>query len=410
MDPCFVVVGGGLAGATAALTLRTSGFDGRVVVVCEEEHAPYSRPLLSKAVVRGEVAPERTQLRPQRLWDSKDIELVLGRAAVALDPAGHEVTLADGERLHYDKVLLATGGRARLLPGTEALPGVHTLRTVDDSVAIRELLGAGRSLAVIGAGFVGAELAASAATMGTAVTVFEAAPVPLARLLPPALGEIYARVHRDRGVTIRTNTGIGRIKAKPSGLRVIDAQGGVSAADAVVVAIGLAPDVSLAERAGLAIGDGVLVDEYCRTSAPDVYAAGDIANHPNPFLGRRVRMEHWQNAQHQGVAAARNMLGADEPFAEVPWVWSDQYDVNLQITGLPEPDDEVVLRGDVDSLDFTALLLRGRELVAAVGVNRAGDVRAVRKLIAARVSPTREQLVDADLDLATLDPRAATVA
>jgi 3-phenylpropionate/trans-cinnamate dioxygenase ferredoxin reductase subunit len=366
MDPCFVVVGGGLAGATAALTLRTSGFDGRVVVVCEEEHAPYSRPLLSKAVVRGEVAPERTQLRPQRLWDGKDIELALGRAAVALDP--------------------------------------------DDSVAIRELLGAGRSLAVIGAGFVGAELAASAATLGTAVTVFEAAPVPLARLLPPALGEIYARVHRDRGVTIRTGTGIGRIEAESSGLRVIDAQGEVSAADAVVVAIGLAPEVSLAERAGLAIGDGVLVDEYCRTSAPDVYAAGDIANHPNPFLGRRVRMEHWQNAQHQGATAARNMLGADEPFAEVPWVWSDQYDVNLQITGLPEPGDEVVLRGDVDSLDFTALLLRGGELAAAVGVNRAGDVRAARKLIAARVSPTREQLADADLDLVALDPSAATVA
>jgi 3-phenylpropionate/trans-cinnamate dioxygenase ferredoxin reductase subunit len=290
------------------------------------------------------------------------------------------------------------------------VPGVRALRTVEDAAAIRDLLGAGRSLAVVGAGFVGAELAASAATLGTKVTMFEAAPVPLARLLPAALGERYARLHREHGVDLHVGTEITGITAGSSGLRLADSRGGSVVAGAVVVAIGMSPDVSLAKQAGLALADGILVDEYCRTSAPDIYAAGDVACHPNSFLGRRIRIEHWQNAQHHGAAAARSMLGVGGPFAEVPWVWSDQYGVALQIAGIPEPGDEVIVRGDIDSLNGTAFLLRSGRLVAAVGLNRAGDVRAARGLIAASISPSREHLADEDLDLAALDPNTPAAA
>src|SRR5271170_1735003 len=207
MESTCLLVGGGLAAATAALTLRAEGYDGRVAIISDEEHPPYSRPPLSKSVVRGEVDASRTHLRPDKTWHSKDIELLLGRACIDIDVAAHQVQLADGERLGYDKLLLATGGKPRTLPGTHELPGVHVLRTIDDSVAIRSRLGAGRRLVVIGAGFIGAELAASARALGTEVTVIEAEPRPLSRSLPPTLGEIYAELHRDHGVDLRLGTG-----------------------------------------------------------------------------------------------------------------------------------------------------------------------------------------------------------
>jgi 3-phenylpropionate/trans-cinnamate dioxygenase ferredoxin reductase component len=414
MEPTSLIVGGGLAAATAALTLRTEGYDGRIVIVGDEEHPPYSRPLLSKSVIRGEVDPSRTHLRPDKVWESKGIELLLGRACVDIDVAGHQVRLADGERLGYDKLLLATGGKPRTLPGTEDLPGVHVLRTIDDSVAIQRRLGAGRRLVVIGAGFIGAELAASARALSTEVTVIEAESRPMSRSLPPALGEIYAGLHRDHGVDLRLGTGVSRLVRDAEAASLIGVDGRGHAGDCIVVAVGLVPDVGLARRAGLAVADrppgGIVVDKYCRTSAPDVYAAGDVANHPNPLLSRRVRIEHWQNAQHQGAAAARNMLGLNRPFAEVPWVWSDQYGTNLQIAGLPEPTDRVVLRGDVDSWDFTAFLLRDGVLAACVGVNRADDVRLARKLIGLGVRPDPDLLANHDYDLTALHPGAGTAA
>jgi 3-phenylpropionate/trans-cinnamate dioxygenase ferredoxin reductase subunit len=410
MEPTCLIVGGGLAAATAALTLRTEGYGGRIAIICDEEHPPYSRPPLSKSVIRGEVDASRTHLRPGKTWENKDIELLLGRACIDIDVAGHRVRLADGERLGYDKLLLATGGKPRTLPGTEELPGVHVLRTIDDSVAIARRLGAGRRLIVIGAGFIGAELAASARTLGTEVTVIEAEPRPLSRSLPPALGEIYAELHRGHGVDLRLGSGVSRLVRDGEGASAIGVDGREHAGDCIVVAVGLVPDVDLARRAGLAVADrppgGIIVDEYCRTSAPDVYAAGDVANHPNPLLARRVRIEHWQNAQHQGAAAARNMLGLNRPFAEVPWVWSDQYDTNLQIAGIPEPADRVVLRGDVGSWEFTAFLLRDGVLAACVGVNRADDVRLARKLIGRGVRPDPDLLAYHGYDLTALDPGA----
>lgn len=402
MTATCVVVGGGLAGATTAFTLRAGGFDGRIVVVCEEDRQPYSKPQLSKAVLRREPAGQKTDLRPPDWYGMQRIELLLGRQATGLHVTAREVELSDGERLRYDHLVLATGGRPRSLPGADGVPGVLSLRTLDEAHALRERLGPGRSLLVVGGGFIGAEVAASARQTGTNVTVLEAESAPLSRLLPSVLSGVYARLHRDRGVDLRVGTGVVHLEADGEEVSAVDTRGGHHRADTVVVAIGITPDTALAENAGLAVDNGITVDEYCRTSAPDVYAAGDVANHPNPLLGRRVRIEHWQNAQHQAAAAARTILGRGEPFAEIPWVWSDQYEVNLQIAGLPQPTDEVVLRGDAGSLDFSAFLVRDGLLTATIGVNRAGDVRAGRRLIGHGYRPDPALLRDEGVDLEAL--------
>lgn len=406
MTRTIVVVGAGLAGGTAALTLRSKGFDGRVVVIGDENHPPYSRPPLSKQLIRGEFDIPRTHLRPSTLWAKRDVEFILGRAVTELDVAAHRVVLSDAEPIGYDALLLATGGRARVLPEQKPVNGVYVLRTIDDALAIREHLGPGKRLLIVGAGFVGAELAASAATLGTQVTALETTGVPLGRGLPAALGEIYGRMHAAHGVDIRVNSTVSEVVAGTCGVVTRLTDGAVFESDAVVVAIGLVPDLTLATAAGLAVDNGVVVDEYCRTSAPDVFAAGDIANHPNPILGQRIRVEHWQNAQHQSAIAAHNMAVADpadgEVYAEVPWVWSDQYDINLQVTGRPLPTDEVVFRGDPYSNEFSAMLLRDDVLVGAIGVNCADDVRAARAVIGQGLRPDRRALADTANDLREL--------
>ncbi|NDJ87959.1 MULTISPECIES: NAD(P)/FAD-dependent oxidoreductase [Mycolicibacter] len=406
MTRTVVVVGAGLAGGTAALTLRSKGFDGRVILVGDEKHPPYSRPPLSKQLIRGEFDIPRTHLRPAALWEKREVEFVLGRAVTEVDVAAHRVVLSDGEPIGYDALLLATGGRARVLPEQRPVDGVHVLRTIDDALAIREHVGPGKRLLLVGAGFVGAELAASAATLGTQVTALEATGVPLGRGLPAALGEIYGRMHAAHGVDIRVNSTVSEVVPGSGGVVTRLSDGAVFESDAVVVAIGLLPDLTLATAAGLAVDNGILVDEYCRTSGPDVFAAGDIANHPNPILAQRVRVEHWQNAQHQSAIAAHNIAATDsadhEMFAEVPWVWSDQYDINLQVTGRPLPTDEVVFRGDPESAEFSAMLLRDGVLMAAVGVNCADDVRVARAAIGLGLRPDRCALADTSTDLREL--------
>ena len=397
-----VVVGGGLAGTTAAFALRSGGYDGRIVLVCEEARHPYSKPELSKGILRGELPDERTRLRPDDWYARHEIDLILDRAALALDVDSRKVELADGEHVAWDHVLLATGGRPRTLPGTQGVRGVYTLRSLDDSHEIRQRLGPGRSLLVVGGGFIGAEVAASARALGTDVTVLEAAPAPLSRLLPPALTEFYARLHRANGVNMVLGAGVDHVRADGDGIVATDVAGRTYRTDALVVAIGTVPNTELAAGAGLAIDDGVVVDEYCRTSAPGIFAAGDVANHPNRLLGRRIRVEHWQTAQHHGAAAAKNILGKEHAFSEVPWVWSDQYDVNLQIAGVPDPGDDVILRGAVDSSRFSAFLLRDGVLVAAIGVNRADDVRVGRQLIAQAARPDPRALGDESVELADL--------
>jgi 3-phenylpropionate/trans-cinnamate dioxygenase ferredoxin reductase subunit len=401
--PIFMLLGGGLASATAAATLRAECFDGRVIIVGDEPHVPYSRPPLSKDVLRAEKAPEQTWLRPPEWYASKEIELHLGVRAVSVDARTREVEMANGERLAYDKLLIATGGTARTLdiPGAD-LPGVFFLTKLGESLALREHLVPGAPVVVIGAGFIGAEVAASARKLGCEVTVLEIAPIPLGRALGPRIGEIYADLHRERGVNLRTGVGVERIEGEGRVQRVFTSDGRFYEAAAVVIGVGQVPNMDLAHRSGFRAGNGIEVDELCRTRLPDVFAAGDIAYHPNRFLGRHIRVEHWQNAQHQGAAAARNMLGQDKPFHEVPWVWSDQYEYNLQVVGLPDPNDRLVVRGNPNDRSFAAFFLRDGWVNAALAVNRPKDVRVARQMIQFRTQVSEPQLADPGTNLEEL--------
>lgn len=397
----FVVVGANLAGGRAVETLRAEGFDGRIVLVGAEPHRPYERPPLSKEILRGEWELEKAYLRPEAWYAENEIKLRLGVRASSLDAAGRTVTLADGDDLPYDALLLATGGVPRTLPipGSDA-EGVFLLRTIDDSLALRERLTPGAPLVVVGAGFIGCEVAASARMLGCDVTVIEVFDVPLLRALGKEVGGIWGEVLRERSIDLRTGTGVERIDAGTEGLRVVTAEGPAIDAAAVVVGVGIAPAVELAERAGIRTDDGVIVDERCETSVPGVYAAGDVARHPNPILGERIRVEHWQNAQNQGTHAAKCMLGSEEPFTEVPWFWSDQFDLNLQMSGHPSRWDRIVWRGDIAARTFAAFYLDSGRVVAAVGVNRGKDVRAARGLIGKAAPP--DVLADEGTDLRAL--------
>ncbi|MFM0152641.1 FAD-dependent oxidoreductase [Paraburkholderia sediminicola] len=398
--PIFMLLGGGLASATAAATLRAEGFDGRVVIVGDERHPPYSRPPLSKDVLRGEKTPKQTWLRPPEWYASKEIELQLGVRAVAVDRGAHEVEMANGERLTYDKLLIATGGIPRTLdiPGVN-LPGVFFLTKLEESVALHDLLMPGTPVVVIGAGFIGAEVAASVRKLGCQVTILETSPIPLGRVLGPRIGQVYADLHRERGVILRTGIGVDRIEGNGRVQRVVASDGQIHEAAVVVIGIGQVPDIGLALRSGIPAHNGIEVDELCRTEAADIFAAGDIAHHPNRFLGRHIRVEHWQNAQHQGAAAARNMLGQAKPFHEVPWVWSDQYEHNLQVVGLPDPSGHLVVRGDLAERAFSAFFLRDGRVTAALAVNRPQDVRIARQMIQFRTGVSESQLADLDTSL-----------
>lgn len=402
--PTFVIVGGGLAGCAAIETLRAEGFDGRIVLVCEEANLPYSRPPLSKAVLRGEVEADSSILRAAPWYAAMNVDLELGVRADVVDPRSREVVLGSGCRIRYDKVLLATGGSARRLdvPGF-GLDGAHTLRTLGDAIAIRDQLQPGLRVVVVGAGFIGAEVAASARLVGCDVTIFEIADVPLSRVLGVDVGRRYAEIHREHGVELRTGIGLDRIEGKGRVRRVIASDGSVHDAELVIAGVGLAPDVVTASSSGIDVGNGIIVDELCETSVPDVFAAGDVALHPNPILGQTIRVEQWQNAQHQGAAAARNMHGRREPFAEVPWFWSDQYDVNLQMAGLPTGLDRAVFRGDAHSRSFSVFYLRDGLVVGVVGLNRVKDVRHGRRLIHDHAVVTPEALADESVDLAELN-------
>jgi 3-phenylpropionate/trans-cinnamate dioxygenase ferredoxin reductase subunit len=354
-------------------------------------------------VLRAEKSPEQTWLRPPTWYESKDIELRLGVRAAAVDTGAHLVELADGTSLAYDKLLVATGGIPRTLdiPGSD-LPGVFLLRRLDDALALRGHLIPGAPVVVIGAGFIGAEVAASARTLGCEVTMLEIAQIPLGRALGPEIGQIYADVHREHGVELRTSVGVERIEGHGRVQRVVATDGRVHDASVVVIGVGLLPELDLAGRSGLANGNGVIVDEHCQTSADDVFAAGDVANHPNHFLGRRIRIEHWQNAQHQGAAAARNMLGQRKPFREVPWVWSDQYEHNLQVVGLPDPTQRVVIRGDAATRNFSAFFIHDGRVTAALAVNRPADIRVARLMIQHGTQASEGHLADVDADLGQL--------
>ena len=402
-DPAIVVIGAGQAGGWAARTLRDEGFEGGIVVIGEEPYPPYERPPLSKEVLLGKEPADSSYLWPEGSFDELGIELRTGVGATAIDRAARTVALSDGGSIPYRKLLIATGGRVRRLPveGAE-LDGVHYLRGIDDSEAIRGDLGEGAKLVVIGGGWIGLEVAAAARMLGAEVTVVEALDRLCGRALTPELAAWLLDVHRGRGVDVRLGatvealTGEGRV----SGARL--SGGETLAATAVVIGIGIVPNVGLAEAAGLEIDNGVRVDAHCRTSDPDIFAAGDVTNHPNDLLGRNIRLESWENAQNQGIAAARAMLGGETPYCEIPWFWSDQYDVNIQLVGLPNDFEETVTRGERADGSFVEFYMKGGRIDGAAAINNPRDIRFAKRLMQAQKTVDPAALADPSVKLQAL--------
>ena len=405
-----VIVGASLAGAKAAETLREEGFEGRIVLVGAEDERPYERPPLSKDYLRGEAGREKVYVHDEDFYAEHDIELRLGRTATGLDTANHELEVDTGERLRYDRLLLATGAQPRRLsiPGA-GLDGVYYLRSVLDSDALRERLDRGGSVVVIGAGWIGVEVAASARQRGLDVTVVEPASVPLERVLGAEVGGIYRDLHTDHGVRMLMGTGVEAIEGGAAVERVRTGDGRELDCDFVVVGVGVEPRTGLAAQAGLAVGDGIQVDELLETSVPGVFAAGDVANARHPVLGERIRVEHWANALNQGPAAARNMLGKASAYDRLPYFFSDQYDVGMEYTGFARSWERVVFRGDPATREFVAFWLVEDRVVAGMNVNVWEVTDPIKRLIRERVPVDDRRLSDPDVPLDQLASRHASV-
>jgi 3-phenylpropionate/trans-cinnamate dioxygenase ferredoxin reductase subunit len=397
----IVIVGGGLAGAKAAETLRGEGFDGELTIVAAERERPYERPPLSKEVLRGEKDRETARVHEQGFYDEAGIALRLGEAATSLDPAAGTLTLEGGDVLQWDRLLIATGAEPRRLPVPGAdLPGVLALRTLDDSDRLRDVARSGGRLVVIGAGWIGCEAAASARELGAEVTVVEMADVPLAGVLGARVGGIYADLHREHGVELLTGARLEAIEGDGRAERIRLAGGRTIDCGAVLVGVGVTPRTALAEAAGLAVDNGILVDATLQTEAPGVFAAGDVANAVHPFYdGRRVRVEHWANALNQGPAAARNMLGAGEPYDRLPYFFSDQYDAGMEYSGLASAKDEVVIRGDEPGRELIAFWVAGGRVVAGMNLNVWDVNDAVQELIRSRAAVDPAKLADPGVPL-----------
>jgi 3-phenylpropionate/trans-cinnamate dioxygenase ferredoxin reductase subunit len=392
----YVLVGGGVAAAATAAGLRRRGFDGEIALVAEEPEPPYERPPLSKEFLTGSaVVPARRE----QWYADNDVTLLLGNRATALDPGGRTVRLAGGEQLGYDALVLATGMRPRRLPGFDG-DRVHHLRTAADARRLRSELADAAHLVILGAGFIGCEVAASAVALGKQVTIFEPERAPLARALGAQVGGALLEVHRSRGVDVRAGEYAVSMTRTAAGLALESNLGHRVECDLVLVGVGALPNVALAAEAGIATGDGILVDEYGRTSAPDVYAIGDVA--AQRHHGRRVRVEHHDNALRQAVTVAANLTGGERQHTDAHWFWSDQYDHKLQSVGHPRDLDDLVIRGSVEELRFAAFSLTDGRIDAVIALNAPGDVLAVRKILHAPHEVTAEELRDESVPLKVL--------
>ncbi len=394
----LVVVGGGQAAAQAVQTLRQHNYLGAITLLAEEAHAPYQRPPLSKKYLAGELPRERLLLRPSTFYTEKNVTLELGCRVTELELAARRVRMADGRKLDYDRLLLTTGSRPRRLdvPGV-ALRGVHYLRTITDVDNIVAELNAGARVVLIGAGFIGLEAAAVLRHRGYDVTVLEALDRVLGRAVGPEVAQFYADCHRAAGVDLRCGTSVRAFVGDERVAAVETADGHRFPCDVAIIGIGVVPNVEVAAAAGLACDNGIVVDEFTRTADAHVVAAGDCTNHT--INGRRVRLESVPNAVHQARVAAATLLGTSAPYSEVPWFWSDQYDLKLQIVGLSHGYDEVVLRGDTATRSFAAFYLRRGELVAVDAINSPREFAHAKKLVAARAAIAPELLRDVSVDL-----------
>ncbi len=402
----FVVVGAGQAGGRAVEAMRVEGFDGRIVLVGAESHVPYERPPLSKRLlISDDEEPARTYLHDEAFYREKDIELRLGVHVTRIDRDARRVTLSDGDTLDYGKLLLTTGSKVRRLsiPGSD-LAGIHYLRDIEESLAIRRGLAADAALVVVGGGYIGLEVAAAARARGCRVTVIEMEDVVMNRVVAPEIGRFFAEVHRAEGVDICTGEGVAGFDGEDRVAAVVGAGGTRYPADLVVVGVGILAETDLAEAAGLEVANGVVVDQLGQTSDPHIFAAGDVANQPSPVDGRRLRLESWQNAQNQAIAVARVMCGTRTPYAEIPWFWSDQYDLNLQMTGIADHWDRLVFRGDPADRKFTAFYMAADKVVMANAVNAPRELRFARMLIEAAAPVADAALADPAVPLKSLLP------
>jgi 3-phenylpropionate/trans-cinnamate dioxygenase ferredoxin reductase component len=403
MPETFIIVGASLAGGGAAATLRQEGFDGRVILIGAESQPPYERPPLSKDYLRGESSFEQTLVQPPDFYGENDIETRFGVRATRVDAAEKVVELDGGESVAYDKLLVATGGRNRLLPipGLD-LEGIYDLRTVADCERIRHEVAPGRKAVVVGMGFIGSEVAASLRQSGVEVVVLDRNKVPLRRVLGEEVGRVIEGVHRDHGAKLIFEDTVAAFEGTDRVERVVTQGGRRVECDFVVVGLGVEPVTELLADTAAQIDNGIVVDEFCRTGVEGIYAAGDVANHYHPVFERRIRVEHWQNALNQGPAAARNMLGKDEPYDDIPWFWSDQYDFNLQYTGFHKEWDELIVRGSMEERNFVAFYRKDERVLAAVAVNRGRDLRRSMRLIKAQRLVDATKLQDPDVDLRAL--------
>jgi 3-phenylpropionate/trans-cinnamate dioxygenase ferredoxin reductase subunit len=402
----FVIVGASLAGAKAAETLRAEGFEGQVTLIGDEPVRPYERPPLSKEYLRGEAGPEKAFVHDDQFYAEHDIDLRLSTSVQAVDPQEKQIVLDSGERLGFDAALLTMGARPRQLavPGAQ-LEGVHYLRTIADSDRLRSAITSAGRVVVIGAGWIGCEAAASARQMGAEVAMVEVAELPLVRILGPELGAFYRDVHAEHGVELHFGVGISELRGGDRVEEVVLANGSTLPAGLVVVGVGVGPRVELAEAAGLTVDNGVITDEFLTTSAAGVFAAGDVANAWHPVLGRRVRLEHWSSALHQGPTAALNMLGTRTAYDRIPYFYSDQYDVGMEYSGLATDWDQVLFRGDPAGREFVAFWLKEGRLLAGMNVNVWDVADTIAKLVATQRPVDQAKLADPDLDLSSLLPQ-----
>jgi 3-phenylpropionate/trans-cinnamate dioxygenase ferredoxin reductase subunit len=399
----YLIVGASLAGAKAAEQLRELGFDGRVILIGTEPERPYERPPLTKDYLRGESERNKAYVHDADFYEQQEIELLTGITATGLEPSSSLVTLADGRELRYDRLLLTTGAGPRRIPvpGAE-LDGVHYLRTLADCEVLRERIDRGGHVVVVGAGWIGSEFAASARQRGLEVTLVDPEALPLSRVLGPEIGEFYRDVHLQHGINLLLGEGVDRFEGDAAVARVRTNGGRAIECDFAVVGIGVTPHVELARDAGLAIDNGIVVDEQLRTSAPNVFAAGDVANTWNPFYRRQIRVEHWANALHQGPVAAREMLGDQVSYERIPYFFSDQYEVGMEYSGYAPEWDQVVFRGERSSGEFIAFWLHDGRVIAGMNVNIWDVNDSIQGLIRSRQAVDVAALTDLGTPLDSL--------
>ena len=397
----MVIIGAGHAAGQAAASLRQEKYEGEITIIGDEPHVPYQRPPLSKQYLSGEQALERVYIRPEKFYADKGVTLKLGVSATAIDPAAHTVTTSDGDTVEYEKLIIATGSRARILniEGSN-LGGIHYLRTISDVDAIRDQMAPGKNLVIVGGGYIGLEVASVAVEAGLTVHVLEMEERILQRVTTPQMSEYYHNLHTSRGVNIHTNTGVTGFAGEGDVAKVLCGEDRSFDADLVIVGIGIIPNIELAQEAGLDCENGIVVDDHCRTSDPDIYAAGDCTNHPNPLLDRRLRLESVPNAMEQARVCASNMLGGDKIYSSMPWFWSDQYELKLQMVGFSADGNEQVIRGDMAANQFAVFYLKDGVVVSADAVNSPKEFMVCKQLVGKPVD--KAALANPDTDLKSL--------